>query len=1255
MIRLTRSFLPVGARRGTRLQSSDSTLLTVIGRLEARLLNPLVADSEAVLKSLEELCKLEVEIPLSFAKDGVHILAVRREYKAIRALLSQVAVNMHRPDDLATRPEVKASGPLSVSTARRLDPFSQLSSAVVSYTAFYSSTGGLGGLLMWKQLHRAFGHKEYRDNLLEILYLFEHSCKFPSSLLLRPVVGSILEQRWDQTPAFQITLLRMLQKRFNPDYAYRRNFSDDLNILNSVAANAKKVLTTDGVRVIQYELMNTWLLASRAARRLTDSNRLLLAEACLLEALSLLNTCLTSAPMHKAEVLRAHHARTVVAESALDKAEGVVQHNMMLLTSLLESELEETSSVLRINKQMIGNNHASSNGRNLLVTKNVNVQSQRGRAATAAVLTELSALGRHRELVNILHRLFSSANFNFDTPFVSNGIMDNSKIVLERDIIGSPLAEGFTATGFSIPNESVGQLQQLRRNIAHQSVFRKALDERKNNWVQHNREVCEVDWRSGLLADIMRAVKSSQLQQDSFDAVGNVAMKLMAVAASHGISLTDEFRAAWINALEPVTKDAGSKAGTSECSAQASHSILRHQNSRSDHSDEAILSNTTMSGQFTYSIGRSEMVAVTKLAREAENALLKNASFGEHAINDTKTAEPGPVDKQAESIRNMKTFISHVENTVFSDFFVSSFSKSMYAGSAVLSEPVGNFARGALIRVMAINFESARYPSVLKLMCTYLDESLTKDFPVTMWSAVIDACGKYCLDGGCTSEIGRLQQCLDTCSVVQRHPALLRNLQKLYAASNNGPDAVYTLRTMRRAGVSADFDMYHDALIALFKFNFEPEQHEKHAQLFLKPQETASWFLREMRRDGIKIPSSFHGDLMLLFIKNARVWAALDYYRGEHDTFHSNIYKPEYGGSESVFIPHSTANMSHLEEIIGEAILFLKNCIKHRSHRPYIPTEKNNEDHKRKRSTLLYRDPTTIFDRIERIGATSAGSDDVERKTINGEKFLYRVEVPLQGVQALRETLLRRLLILVSESNKYDLARELVTNSISTFGVAPTSRCYEVLLHSLLMKNGTSPKFVAAEDLLSEMMNLGLMVTSPMLDLFGRGYMLRGDVSEALDAVQELSMQHRVMPSPMFLRDLIELSLKRGDAMEANRAVQLIRDMKWDQSAVRLSVAKLHKIFPPKKDVSSSVDKAIESRSMAGALVDAMKMLFSVKSSVENVETKDRGASSNDNDEMTSINSSDFMSGYYYEDGREQRNLLLSSTSIDELFARYHF
>ena len=1235
--------------------SPHSALLAVLGRLEARLLNPLVTDINAVVASIEELCRHGVEVPLSYARESVQLMAVRREHKAAHRLLSFMALNLHRP--AAAQACAKPRHRLPARGTRRLDPFSQLSAAAVSSATFYSANGGRGGLYFWTQLYEKYGHIESRDDLLNILYTFEIGGKIPKSFVLQPVVGTIVDNRWDQTPSFQISLLRLMQRYFDPDTAFRRHFVDDLNMLKAIVANANKVLTTDGARVVQYELMNTWLLASRAARRQTEPNGELRAEACLLEALKLLDTCLTPAPQHGLRTLPQSSPQSSEASSPLASAQDRVNRNMLALAKELESELIQSASCLRINKQKQGNNSLVGKNPNLLLTKNLFIQSQRGRAATGAVLTELSRLGRNSELLNALHRLFSSSDFDFEAPFVSNGIMDNSKVVQPRDIISSPFPAGMSTGSYYYPDDSLGQLHQLRENVARKSVFRPSAPDRVKDWSQHNRNASGVDWRGTLLASVLRSSGLSQqpqhhlTRQERLDRVGDLAIKLIAVAASHGVTLKDDFRAAWIEALPRKERGGGltcsmvPDASTINAAAGYSHSIMKDD---STGGKDGGISEARQSGRFVYSIDRQEIVNVSKLAFDAEQAILKNAAL-------RNPVEP-VVQSEVESPEDVHDAMSHIskyiDETIFNEFVVSSFSKSLCAGSAVLSDPVGEVARGALIQYLVDNYGDLYFPEVVDMLQKIVNESVTKRFPVGMWVSLLDSGGNYCRARRNKDAAVPLERCMEACSVTQRHPELYRDLLKMSNKLNNGPESVQILRSMRRSGFSATLDMYRQTVLALFRFKFVPKHHEQYAQLFLRPQETTTWLLREMKRDGIKIPAEFYADLMLLFVKNARVWASLNEAGSDEGGVSegATLYRPEYGGSDSVFTPSSINNRNQLEEVIGDAITFLMNTVNHPSHERICRAAKRETQVKEsattelKKSTLLFQNNMfSIAERSSRRADGGGAKKNMDWKIMTGDTFQYRVEVPLQGIAAQRELLLRRLLIIVCEADKYDLAREMMSNSACTFGIVPTSLCYEVLLQALLLKaDDSTPDLIAAEDLISEMMNNGLQVTGKMIDLFGTAHMKRADASEALDTILEMSMQHRVMPSPQFLRDLIEFSLRNGDVMEAKRAVRTITDMKWDQAAVKPYVAKLNDLFS--KNLREKSTKKTEGKSLTGSLVEAMRMLFAV-----NESTPDHL----DINHNLSVPEIDRTSPYYYEAGWEKRNKLLSRHAIDDLFKRY--
>ena len=1223
-------------------EGGSNGALGALRKLEAELLNPLIVDSANLKSSVDNVCKHSFELPLCYAEDSVRVAAARREHRLVQELLSMAQQNMHFPKDVQHSCCPVTVLPVGPILQQRV-PFHKLSSTAIASSIYYSATWGGAGFYIWKASHKKNGYLAARDSLLNILYTFELGRKTPSTSVVRAVIGAIQENRWDQRPGFRANLLRLMQDYFNPEKRLRNNFSDDFSIFKSIVARNSSVLLDDGLRAIQYEEMYTWLLASKASRRLSQGNSELQAETCLLEALKVFNDS-----MSDGFVQRCSFKRNVLLE--LGKEEGRVEQSMLSLIKFLHDEA--ATSRLKVKTNILHKTKLTQPGdrQELLLTKYVRVQSHRARIAYKAVLLELARLGRHRELINAIRRLFSGIRSDSgDASLLSNGIMDNSTVVRSEDVISTPFPEGIDEISYSSASETIGPLQKLRMTVAQQSVFRPGLDERSKDWSQQNRDAGDSDWRAKLLADVLRScdmssrLNASATPQERLMNVSDLAVRLMAISASEGIVLRDDFRAAWIQALPAFFYKRTEELGENQAngpttqnevfrSSAPSHAlVLEH--AVNSNGDQVSVSDSSSSGQFVFSIDRQEMVDVSALARDAENALLKSANAYDLHNVASKIDFSHAEDKKSNSVESMNMLISHVEDTVFTEFSVSSFSKSCFAGSPVLSDTIGDLARGTLIYTLSEHYGAQYMPEILRRLNTYIDCSYTKEFPYFMWKSLISNTAKYCLSRKADELITQLDQSLGLCDVTRRHPEAFRDIVKLNIKLKYGPSAIKILKIMRRQGVSANLDLYRGVVVALYSFKFKPSEHLQHADLFLRPQELVSWILREARRDAVKIPATFYADLMLIFIKHRRVWELLH-------------------NSESEVVKNSKllSGDSSVETIIDNAKAFVHNCVMHnfsRSETHLTASSRSNKEGKSEQpQEQLFRSHTfqTMAQSLREVD--SGTGKNPKRRTLYGEPFTYILPEVYSGIQTQHNLLLRRLLVIMCEAGKYDEAADILLNSTEYLGITPSASCYEVALDYLLCKrDNLTPDFVTAEDMLAKAASKGLIVSSKIIDKFGMAHLLLCDAAESLDVVQELSTQYRVMPSPRFLLELIKFSLKHEDEPEARRAYRVICDLKWNQGALKPKVMQLMKQF------SNTTEKNIsqkETYSVSQSLIEAMRMLFTGSSVPDQGDLSETRSGSNNS--ASEVNGAFPVNSSCFEEGWNKRDFLLSRESVKKVF-----
>lgn len=188
------------------------------------------------------------------------------------------------------------------------------------------------------------------------------------------------------------------------------------------------------------------------------------------------------------------------------------------------------------------------------------------------------------------------------------------------------------------------------------------------------------------------------------------------------------------------------------------------------------------------------------------------------------------------------------------------------------------------------------------------------------------------------------------------------------------------------------------------------------------------------------------------------------------------------------------------------------------------------------------------------------------------------------------EAILRELVKAHCVSGLAQDAVALIEDAQTVRGLKPTARVYEPVIYQCAVVAGDLNK---AEDILTKLLvNKSIPLSDAIVTSFVLGLMRYGELSEALDCIQDMYNQHRVRPTVTTWMALLDASLSRGDVLEARRVVYLLQQQYTEQErntlvgpAVYLSKGLLS---APANASSATQDSDPASSSAASAVPSAL-------------------------------------------------------------------
>eukprot|EP00600_Ochromonadales_sp_CCMP1393_P005174 CAMPEP_0174964390 /NCGR_PEP_ID=MMETSP0004_2-20121128/5849_1 /TAXON_ID=420556 /ORGANISM="Ochromonas sp., Strain CCMP1393" /LENGTH=918 /DNA_ID=CAMNT_0016213101 /DNA_START=497 /DNA_END=3253 /DNA_ORIENTATION=+ len=135
------------------------------------------------------------------------------------------------------------------------------------------------------------------------------------------------------------------------------------------------------------------------------------------------------------------------------------------------------------------------------------------------------------------------------------------------------------------------------------------------------------------------------------------------------------------------------------------------------------------------------------------------------------------------------------------------------------------------------------------------------------------------------------------------------------------------------------------------------------------------------------------------------------------------------------------------------------------------------------------------------------------------------------------EACLRELVKAHCIAGQEEEAIQLVDRAEEEYGIQVTALSYEPLM---FMYGGIKGLTTVTEDLVTMLMNKSIPITDAVVVPMVLGHIRQGDLSEALDCIQDVYNLHRVRPTPSLWLTLLDASLSTGDVLEARRVVSLI-------------------------------------------------------------------------------------------------------------------
>jgi pentatricopeptide repeat protein len=170
--------------------------------------------------------------------------------------------------------------------------------------------------------------------------------------------------------------------------------------------------------------------------------------------------------------------------------------------------------------------------------------------------------------------------------------------------------------------------------------------------------------------------------------------------------------------------------------------------------------------------------------------------------------------------------------------------------------------------------------------------------------------------------------------------------------------------------------------------------------------------------------------------------------------------------------------------------------------------------------------------------AISKSTGNMSELTTQMRDFVQKT-CPEKGVQP-NDIIVREVIKTYCVAGNPDAAVKVINNCEALFGFKPTANCYDPVI---FFYAGLNNELDLAENLLQEMVNKAIPLTDQVVVPIVLGYIRAGELTEALDCVQDMYNQHRVLPTVSLWLQLLDASLERKDVMEARRVVALVRQL----------------------------------------------------------------------------------------------------------------
>ena len=157
--------------------------------------------------------------------------------------------------------------------------------------------------------------------------------------------------------------------------------------------------------------------------------------------------------------------------------------------------------------------------------------------------------------------------------------------------------------------------------------------------------------------------------------------------------------------------------------------------------------------------------------------------------------------------------------------------------------------------------------------------------------------------------------------------------------------------------------------------------------------------------------------------------------------------------------------------------------------------------------------------------------------------------VSQESLAVVNESVLRELVKSRCIAGSPTAAMDLITQVGQQYSVQATAASYEPIIfyHAVLCGD-----LNAAEDVLMGLVSRAVPLSDAVVASFVDGLMRHGELSEALDCIQDMYNQHGVRPPVSVWTTLLDASLRAHDEMEGRRVVHVIRQLYSEAERERL-------------------------------------------------------------------------------------------------------